>query len=79
MSPCQAASCDASDVLESHGSLTQTGPTACRSDAVRKVVQIAELDGYLMALCSDGSLWVRDRNNPEWDEMTPPPGCRGGA
>jgi len=38
----------------------------------RKVIQISVIDGLMVALCDDGSLWARDRTG--WDMCPPVPG-----
>lgn len=41
----------------------------------RKIVQIAADEGGLVALCDDGTLWLRYKD--EWSEIPPPPEPRG--
>lgn len=47
--------------------------------AKKKVVQIAtgDIGGhfYLVALCSDGSIWLRDLIDVQWRDISLPEGC----
>jgi uncharacterized protein YaeQ len=78
MQPCSDSASGASGNQGQAWDASNIGIAASRSDAVRKVVQIVEADSRLTALCSDGSIWVT-YNGHDWHELTPPPGCGGGA
>jgi hypothetical protein len=78
MQPCSDSASGASGNQGQAWDTSNIGIAASRSDAVRKVVQIVETDSRLVALCSDGSIWV-NYNDSDWKELAPPPGCGGGG
>lgn len=75
--PCSSSAGDASGNPPDQLDTSHDGPTPSRSGAVRRVVQIVELDRSLVALCDDGSLWVN--SDGDWTQLAPPPGCGGGG
>jgi hypothetical protein len=77
-SPCQVLPLPATGNPEPPAVPSQAGPTPPRSGAVRRVVQIVEVDQRLLALCSDGSIWVHSGLEGTWEAVSLPPGCGGG-
>lgn len=77
--PCQAFYNGAIDNLRSAPDVAQTGAAVNQSGAIRKVVQIVEVDRSIVALCDDGSIWGWWIDKAGWQPIAPPPGCGGGA